>query len=207
MYEIIWRLSADTLDTDDRVRPIFERIAASDVFEPAAYDLNQKQQWRAFDLERAVVDALTQRTQLVRIRGEEERTMAMIAMGKHGEEPTVVLRVPGDREVAELTADWPELFEAIGLRMALVTSPDFRDAVEEAGLQWNESRLPVAVACGWPAASAPEWLAEVEPEGPIAVERGDTCVALMLAPEGALEDEAHRRAVRDVVSGGPGNGE
>ena len=200
MYEIIWRLTADTLDTDDRVRPIFERIAASEVFEPAKYDLNQKQQWRDFDFERAIVDALTQRTQLVRIRGGEERTMAMIAMGKHGEEPTVVLRVPSEREVPELTADWPALFEAISLRMALVTSPDFRDAVEEADLGWDESRLPVAVACGWPAASAPGWLADVESREPIAVERGEAFVALMLAPEGRIEGDDHRQQLAGIVS-------
>jgi len=199
MHEIIWRLADDTLDTDDAVRPIFEQIAAVDFFEPSVYDLNQKQQWRDFDLDRTVVDALTQRTQLVRLRGAGAREMAMVAMGKHGEEPTVVIRVPAARGVDALTDGWPALFETLSLRMTIVTSPDWRDAVEEAGIEWDEDRLPVATACGWPAADRPTWLDDLETGVPISVDVGDICASLMLAPNGELEDDAHRDRLETVA--------
>ncbi len=200
MYEIIWRFSANTLDRDAVVRPIFEQLRASDLIEPAHYDLNQKEQWRVFDLERVIVDALTQRTQLVRVRAEEERSMAMIAMGKHGEEPTAVLRVSSEHPLVEVTAEWPRIFEELPVRMTLVTSPDWRDTVEASGLDWDEDRLPIALACGWPSHATPDWLPSIDVAPPVTVEHPDGCSILTLAPDGQIVDADHRQMLGRLIS-------
>lgn len=200
MYEIIWRFSAETLDRDAVVRPIFEQLRASRLIEPAHYDLNQKEQWRVFDLERVIVDALTQRTQLVRVRAERERAMAMIAMGKHGEEPTAVLRVSSEHPLAEVTAEWPRVIEELPVRMTLVTSPDWRDTVEASSLDWDEDRLPIALACGWPTDTTPDWLASLDPTPPIKLARRDGCSILTLAPDGRIVDADHRQMLGRLIS-------
>jgi len=200
MYEIIWRFSADTLDRDPVVRPIFEQIAASELLEPAHYDLNQKEQWRVFDLERVIVDALTQRTQLVRVRASDNHSMAMIAMGKHGEEATAVLRVSSEHPLANVTAEWPRVFEELPVRMTLITSPDWRDTVEASGLDWDEDRLPIALACGWPADDTPTWLAGLDLNPPVSLEQTDRCSILTLAPDGRIVGADHRRMLDRLVS-------
>lgn len=200
MYEIIWRFSADTLDRDAVVRPIFEQFVASELFEPAHYDLNQKEQWRVFDLERVIVDALTQRTQLVRVRGEQDRSMAMLAMGKHGEEATAVLRLSSDHPLADVSAEWPRVFEELPVRMTLVTSPDWRDTIEESDLGWDEDRLPIALACGWPTDAAPNWLANLDPVPPAHIDRTDACTTLTLAPEGRITGADHREMLMQLFS-------
>jgi hypothetical protein len=200
MYEIIWRFSAETLDRDAVVRPVFEQIRTSALIEPAHYDLNQKEQWRVFDLERVIVDALTQRTQLVRVRAREERSMVMIAMGKHGEEPTAVLRVSPEHSLTDVTAEWPRIFEELPVRMTLVTSPDWRDTVEASGLDWDKDRLPIALACGWPPDAAPDWLAPLEPAPPVDIARTDGCNILTLAPEGRIVDADHRQMLGRLIT-------
>ncbi len=200
MYEIIWRSSIDTLGRDTAVRPLFERIAALEEFEPADYDLNQKEQWRPFDLDRTVVDALTQRTQLVRIRGRNGRSVAMVAMGKHGEEPTTVLRLPEHRSIRELTDPWPTWFEELPMRMALITTPDWRERIEAAGFEWDEERLPIALACGWPEKTAPDWLVDLEFAPPLSTRRRDGTVILVLAPDAALEGPDHRKGLSELVT-------
>lgn len=75
---------------DERVaRPLLRFLEELPTFEPQSYDLNRKGLWRAWDLDRAVVDLLTQRTQLFEVRGDAGD--AVIATGKHGEPPTLMV--------------------------------------------------------------------------------------------------------------------
>lgn len=203
MFEVILRLDVDALDADRFVRPVFEAISDFEAFEPLDYDLNQKEQWRDFDLERAIVDALTQRTQLVRLRGSDRGSMAMIAMGKHGEEPTVVLRLDEELEPVEIVEGWPALFEKLPIKTAILTSPSWRNAIASAGIDWSDDSIPEAIACGWPEGREPVRVSELAEkpadETPISAEDRDGSTILMLAPKGRIEDPAHRDALSDLL--------
>lgn len=118
MYQSIITFDCQAFDTEERLRPVFDLIEGWSGFRPTHYDLNQMEQWRAWDDERAFVDALTQRTQLVRIRGEEG-ALVMIAMGKHGEPPTIVFQIDApDAETA--TQPWEFIDEALVVGASLV---------------------------------------------------------------------------------------
>ena len=203
MYEMIWRFDVETLDEERLVRPIFERLGDSDLFEPGDYDLNQKEQWRHFDLDRVVVDALTQRTQLVRIKGGAAGEMAMVAMGKHGEEPTAVVRLSDAHAPSEIVADWSTLFEKMPLQTAILTSPAWREAVDAAGIDWDEGRVPRAIVCAWRPDGVPEAVSELESraaDGPISLERREGCTVVWLAPAAEIEGAAHREALERMFT-------
>lgn len=102
MYQSIITFACQALDTEERLRPVFDAITAWPGFTPADYDLNQMGSWRGWDDRRAFVDALTQRTQLLRVRGRQPDALVMVAMGKHGEPPTLVIRHPADSPAAAL---------------------------------------------------------------------------------------------------------
>jgi len=55
------------------------------------YDQNLMSSWKTYSGERLVVDAQTQRTAMIRIEGEGG-AMALLALGKRGEPPTLILR-------------------------------------------------------------------------------------------------------------------
>lgn len=205
MYESIWRIGGGALDREDRVEPIFELLPRIPGFTPDDYDLNQKEQWRDFDRRRTAVDALTQRTQLVRVRGDRQGVVAMVAMGKHGEQPTVVVRLPDAPPLAELVDLWDPVAAELDLEAALVTAESLRDAMEVEGIYWEETDLTPAMVVGWPRRRAPEWLESVrrgdEPfdaADPVSVESRELCEVLWLAPEGTIAGEAHRRALRRI---------
>lgn len=205
MNELIWRLDEGPLDERDRVAPIVEHVAAIPGFEPVDYDLNQKKQWREFDRRRTVVDALTQRTQLVRIRGEQPGAVAMVAMGKHGEQPTVVVRLPDPITFRSLVDDWPALIDDLDLALAMVTSETWRDALASAGVLWEDGAFSPAMVYGWPEEREPVWLGElgrgseqVVESTSISLEPMDGGTVLWLAPSGEIEGEDHRRALGTI---------
>jgi len=205
MYESIWRLGGGALDREDLVEPIVELIPQIPGFTPDDYDLNQKGQWREFDRRRTVVDALTQRTQLVRVRGDREGAVAMIAMGKHGEQPTVVVRLPGDPDLGELVDLWEMAAGELELEVALVTAETFRDDLEQEGIVWDDTSLTPSMVVGWPERLAPDWLESVrcgeiggDSASPIRVERRAICEVLWLAPRGRIEGGDHRRNLRTI---------
>ncbi len=99
MYQSIITFDCQAFDTEERLEPVWSLLERWDSLELADYDLNQMEQWRAWDPQRAWVDALTQRTQLFRARGP--RSLVMIAMGKHGEPPTVVVESTDDIDELE----------------------------------------------------------------------------------------------------------
>ena len=117
MYQSIITFRCQAFDTEERLGPVFDLLGNWAGFDPVDYDLNQMEQWRAWDRERAFVDALTQRTQLFRVRGEGG-ALAMVAMGKHGEPPTLIISVEAESEDAARTpwAHVPrELVESVKL--------------------------------------------------------------------------------------------
>jgi hypothetical protein len=204
--EIIWRLQGRVLDTEARVRPLIEQLQKIPGFQPAQYDLNQKEQWRGFDLDRTVVDALTQRTQLVRIRGENGRSLAVIALGKRGPEPTAVIRLDADVSPSESVSHWEELVEEAPVRASLLTSNDWQDRIEATDIDWSWEDFPPALVCGWRRDSKPDNLEtalEAVPTGtPVRLEQHPGFVALWLAPEGEIEGTSHQQALRILAERG-----
>ena len=86
MIDIVWKLSLSTLERESEVGPLIAQIVRTEGFEPVRYDLNQRGKWKPFDFDRAVVDALTQRTQLVRIDGSGQASDDERASGPSGVE-------------------------------------------------------------------------------------------------------------------------
>lgn len=102
-----WRLSfADqTLSDEATLRPVLAWLERLPGMEPSAYDLNFMENWRPWDLEKATVDALTQRTQVFRVKGGAE---VVVALGKH-DEPATAFLVGIDVDVAECFESIPNL--------------------------------------------------------------------------------------------------
>jgi hypothetical protein len=190
MIDIVWRLSTSTLDNESEVRPLLERLAGGPLFGPLRYDLNQRAKWRKWDLDRAVVDTLTQRTQLVRIDGRIENmheagggdeeaasadeladairgTRAVIATGKHDEQPTCMLRLaldhPRERRTAihRLVDEWGSVCEEVPIDRMHITGPACRSwllGLVDDKQMWPEQSVPAGYVVGWPAARPPrEW--------------------------------------------------
>ena len=205
MLEQIWRHDTEILDTDDKLRPILEQIAAIPEFVPVDYDLNQKEQWRDFDAERTLVDGLTQRTQLLRIRGEGEGEVAMVAMGKHGEEPTTVIRLSEERRqrLDAYVDAWDALFDEVSLRVALITSPTWRQTLDQAGITWEDAAITPAMVLAWPRRGIPAVIEQLEAElaadGPAHLDQRRFGQILWLAPDGDLEGRAHRRQIGRIA--------
>lgn len=86
---LVIQLNEQTIEDEAVARAIVEFIDALPALEPARYDLNQRENWRGWEIERATVDLLTQRTQLFRVEGEGGNVM--VATGKHGEVPTIAI--------------------------------------------------------------------------------------------------------------------
>lgn len=117
MLEIIAIFSPGAIDDEETVRGVLERVAALPGMELARYDLNQMEHWRNFDLDRAVIDALTQRTQMFRAEG---LGLFYFAMGKHGEPPTAIVRADAGLDAVD-TASWFALPRLIELRASTST--------------------------------------------------------------------------------------
>jgi len=197
MLEIIWRLRAKVLNDEAELRALIAAVVALPGMNVTHYDLNRKRQWRRYELTPAVVDALTQRTQLLVLHdhaAEDERTrpQAVLALGKHGEQPTMIARVP-DRPgaVEEMAAAWPELYEAIDLESTFITAAARRTARTDAGL--DLPAISGAVVMGWEPGSVPPGLRRLEREKfeytPIALEQMSTHWCLDFGPKPASAPE------------------
>lgn len=164
MLEIIWRMRTKVLDDEGDLGALISAAVQLPGMEAAHYDLNRKGQWRGFDMQHIVVDAMTQRTQLVAIRGEdaESGAQAMIALGKHGEQPTAIIRVPEERGVSrDIIATWPELYDTLELASTHLISDARRDVLERAGL--DTPAIGGALAIAWHASRVPAGLRGLEP--------------------------------------------
>lgn len=202
MRENIWRIDVDALDEDRVVRPLFEAIDAVPGFEPVEYDLNKKEQWRSYVLDRAVVDALTQRTQLVRIAGEGG-TRAMVAMGKHGEEPTVVVQIDETAGPAGIVDHWETLMGRVSLASVRLDSKAWRDALGALELDWSDGPVDPVQLAGWPTEAVPRELEALEEivqsSEPMRIDRREAGCYLWLGPAGRVEGKAHRRGLERVA--------
>lgn len=202
MRENIWRIDVDALDEDRIVRPLFEAVEAAPGFTPVEYDLNKKEQWRSFVLDRAVVDALTQRTQLVRIAGEGE-TRTMVAMGKHGEEPTVVLQIADAATPEAIVGHWEQLMERVDVASLRLDSKAWRDALGAIELDWPDGPVDPVQLAGWPRGDVPPEVESMETiaggSEAIRLDRREAGVYLWLGAKGRLEGKSHRRGLEAVA--------
>ncbi len=114
MLEIVAIFSAGSVDDNETMGPLFEIIDSLAGLELTRYDLNQMEHWRAWDAERATIDALTQRTQVLRAEG---LGVFFFALGKHGEIPTAVVRTAADPSSIDIK-QWFAIDRLVQLRMS-----------------------------------------------------------------------------------------
>jgi hypothetical protein len=207
MLELIWRFRGATLADDAVMHELMLALSQIPGFAPADYDLNQKEQWRPFSLERAVVDALTQRTQLVRLRGEEGQALAMIALGKRHEQPTAIVRLPEQPELQPdlrpLVDQWTSLYEALPLESTLISSATWRRQLGEAGLFGDVADGLLGMVYGWRRGAQPQGLSEIDAEvvadTPVELYREVNHLVLRLGDGSGVVDPAHERALEYVA--------
>ncbi len=128
--EAHWRLAGGPLMDEATLMALFVAIGQVRAIEPARYDMNRRGKWRDYSGPRLVVDALTQRTQLVEIReahpldkGGQEVTLEM---GKQGAPPSASLRwrqawPPEPRDVQHWQEAVEEAFESLNLASMVIT--------------------------------------------------------------------------------------
>lgn len=205
MSEIIWRFDVAQLDDESVVHPVFAALEDLSGFEPVDYDLNRLEQWRDFSIGRIVVDALTQRTQLVRVRARDEAEgLAMIAMGKHDEQPTAIIRVPEAADAAAVLRGWRQLFDDLPMASAVLNDRRWRSAMDDHRLGQDVVEEISGMVIGWKRGREPSAIgsieAELSGETPVEVLREATFVALKLADAPRLEGDEHvhdiERAIR-----------
>lgn len=209
MIEIIWRLRATVLTDEAELRALISAVVELPGMRAAQYDLNRKGQWRQFDLTHTVVDALTQRTQLLVIRGPGDRedassAHAMIALGKHGEQPTVIIRLPEAPGVAaQVMGEWGELYDAIELESTFLMSTARRATMSQAGI--DAPAIGGALAMAWHPARIPAGLRDLDrarfADTPIALSTHATHWLIdfgqaPMAPHDIAEGSAYRGALR-----------
>jgi hypothetical protein len=100
---LVIELSISSIVDEAVARPLLELLEQLPGFGPARYDLNERQSWRSWELESAVVDLLTQRTQMFRVEGDGGT--AVIATGKHGETPTMIIEGESTSDVDDTLLD------------------------------------------------------------------------------------------------------
>ncbi|MFU8805949.1 MAG: hypothetical protein ACNA8W_19205, partial [Bradymonadaceae bacterium] len=125
--DMIWELEGGPLRTESVARVLVEEIEATPGFEPRRYDMNQRGVYRDYDRDHLVVDTLTQRTQIVRIESSTPGELAVVATGKHGEQPVMMMKwSPTHDDPLQVTARWDEVFERLPLGRALLSSPGWQ---------------------------------------------------------------------------------
>ncbi|MEM1349279.1 MAG: hypothetical protein AAGI01_12030, partial [Myxococcota bacterium] len=148
MIEVMWKLGTKRIVEVARMRAVLRGLEQVPGFEPTRYDLNQHGNWRAWDVEKAAVDALNEKVQVVRAQGAdgaERGGLALVAMS--GEEPAAACRAPSHATPAEIVATWAQVFAQGSARVATVTSASWRAQLARAGV---DEGVPAATvwACG-----------------------------------------------------------
>ncbi len=204
MIEIVWRLDHEVLDSEQVMGPLLDAICGVPGFEAASYDVNGRDQWRGFERVHAVVDALTQRTQWLRIAGVDGVSLAMVAMGKHGEVPAMMMQL-GAVDVGrmdELTADWGTVFEAVGVVYGSLSSAAWRSALVDAGVAVREQGESVGMVQAWGVGSEPaNWLeivAVVDRCEAMRRYQGGDLEILVLSDQEKIVDDEHAVALGTV---------
>lgn len=227
MWQLVYQIDTELLDEESRARPIVEAVAHLPGFLPARYDMNRRRQWRDWDLEHAVVDLLTQRTQIVDFEDEGEeidspeseqtgglgqppgadagaerdRQSVMVTTGTRGDAPTLIAQL---REVdPEAIVDWwAQLVGGVSFRRAWLTTSELRRELGELG--WSEDGpVPPAALCAWRVGRKPSELraavGNLEEGGPVRWTRRKGLELLWLAPEGRIEGPRHRRDLEKLA--------
>ncbi len=156
MLELLCPLSPPLINTSQMVTPLLELLCALPGFSPTRYDLNRHDSWRAFDLEKTHVDALSQRVQLVRVQGLAPEHLAMLSLGKLGEPPTLMARLPDAPPDAFTSALLP-LLDALPMRQLTITSQAWKTHTPD--------KLSPIMAC--PTAHEPAHWQTLSPPAPI----------------------------------------
>lgn len=205
MLELIWRFDLASLDDESVVRPLMVALKEVPDFSPDEYDLNHKEQWRPFELDHVVVDALTQRTQLVRLADRSRDQIALVALGKHDEQPTAIVRLEeGDQpDLEELVAAWSDLYETLPLESTLVSSSSWREALVEAELPRELTGDLLGMVLGWRRGFEPSELSQivdgVELSAPVHLDREANHLVLWLADAPRIAGADHRRTLQAVA--------
>lgn len=185
MLEIIWRFHSAALTEEAQLSHLLALILDLPEISFAQYDLNQKDLWRRFDPERAVVDALTQRTQLLTLRGDAGAQM-LLALGKHGEQPTAIVQWPqGVGQWSLLEQRLPELYDTLPVASTILTSPQWRQVLQQAGLAAELPPELAAMSLSWRRDDAPGALRHLDAShlagSPVHLTRAPDFSALRLA--------------------------
>lgn len=207
MLEIIWRFHAAALTQEAQLSALLAMILELPGISFTQYDLNQKDLWRRFDLERAVVDALTQRTQLLTLRGEAGVQM-LVALGKHGEQPTAIVQWPdGLGQWSLLEQRRPQLYEALPVASTILTSPRWRQALHDEGLLTDFPDELAAMSMSWQRDQAPAALRHLDTQrfadSPVRHTRAPNFSALRLAApdtDTLLDGPRHLDALRYLAA-------
>jgi hypothetical protein len=94
----------------------------------ARYDLDGMGSWRPWSVERACIDAMTQRTAMLRFDGPPA-SQGMLALGKRGEPPTLIAR-----------ADLPDPAAARDALLACLRIPSLAAVIDRCGVSPVEAR-------------------------------------------------------------------
>lgn len=199
MLEIIWRFNIRVFNDEAELAEVLENILALPGMSPKRYDLNRRGQWRAFELNHAVVDALTQRTQLLSVLGDGGAQL-MIAMGKHGEQPTAVIQLPEAPGAMETLLDgFSERYASLALHSTLISSASWREALTLAGLKTSVAQGSLGRVMSWRRGETPASLDDLERaqlQGtPVRFERFKDFSRLILS----AEDMDAKRLIQDSV--------
>jgi hypothetical protein len=157
--------------------------------------MNRRGQWREWDTDRAIVDALTQRTQIFEIRGPDD-VSAAVATGKHGERPQAIVRLPEDTDPNDVADAWANTDAALPLNRVLLTTASLRRAFGSLGVDANgrDDALEPAACIAWPGTLPSELARRCDTlgEGPVARQTRGPVEILWLCPEGSIDGEVHR---------------
>ncbi len=135
--EAHWRLAGGPLMEKSVLMELFGAIGMVKEIDPHAYDMNRRGKWRSYSGPRMVVDALTQRTQLMEIVEDESiekgGSQVLIEMGKQGRQPSASMRwqtewPPTTRQRHRWEEAVKEAFQLLSLEeMTIVGSRSMRD--------------------------------------------------------------------------------
>lgn len=195
MADVIYRLDLQTLESHEVMARLVDSMGQLPGFVPREYDMNRRGQWREWDREHAIVDALTQRTQIFEIRGDDE-VSAAVATGKHGEPPQAIVRLAGEVDPEEVARAWADIDGELPLVRLALTTGDLRRSFAELGIQGQPGKgeLEPAGLIGWPGTmpQSVERRLDALPEGPIRRQRLGAVELLWICPAMGVEDGAHR---------------
>lgn len=144
------------LEDERRIRALFRSLGQVTGMVPEAYDLNRRGQWRPYHEAALVVDSLTQRTQLVELRGQTAKGGAarvVLATGKHGEPPQLVASWDGEEATPRVDR---ELLLALPLDLFTLQRGQGEPIVVVAGVVRGEG-LAKVLAPAWEEGSLRGW--------------------------------------------------